>query len=200
MYTCMLDTLEDSRNTWFHSLWVSSCCTCSDRMWDLLFIEQNRQENIIFRISDKCRCSIETENYSSGWYKGQSGHSSYLQSTIVCEVGGQGWHTQSVALYNCKDNWPVGINLPPTEDSFRQHVLRAKYQTWIWCESHITNQEVIEQVGHDWSACDSGGITQTMFPKAPSPVEVRDWLIFTAQIKIVWVRVSVLASWLDWNA
>ena len=48
--------------------------------------------------------------------------------------------------------------LPPTEDSFKQHVLHAKYQTWIWCESHITNQEVIEPVGHGWSACDDGGM------------------------------------------
>ena len=26
--------------------------------------------------------------------------------------------------------------LPPTEDSFRQHVLRAMYQTAVWCHSH----------------------------------------------------------------
>ena len=47
--------------------------------------------------------------------------------------------------------------LPPTEDAFKQHVLRAKYQT-----------------RYGWSACDDGGITQTMFTKASAPVEVRD--------------------------
>ena len=64
--------------------------------------------------------------------------------------------------------------LPPTEDSFKQHVLRAKYQTQIWCQSHIPNQVAIKPVGHGWSACDDGGITQTMFTQAPAPVEVRD--------------------------
>ncbi|XP_014679528.1 PREDICTED: uncharacterized protein LOC106819400 [Priapulus caudatus] len=64
--------------------------------------------------------------------------------------------------------------LPPTEDAFQQHVLRAKYQTRIWCRSHIPNQELIKPVGHGWSACDDGGITQTMFTQPSAPVEVRD--------------------------
>jgi len=63
--------------------------------------------------------------------------------------------------------------LPPTEDSFKQHVLRAKYQTRLWCQSHIASQEVVEPVGHGWSACD-GGIAPTMFVQAPAPIEVRD--------------------------
>ena len=60
--------------------------------------------------------------------------------------------------------------LLPAEDSFKQHVLHAQ----IWCESHIPNPEAVEPVGHGWSACDYGGITQTMFTQAPAPVEVRD--------------------------
>jgi len=64
--------------------------------------------------------------------------------------------------------------LPPTEDAFKQHVLRANYQTRIWCNSHIANQEETPPVGHGWSACDDGGITPTMFSKPPAPVEVRD--------------------------
>ena len=60
--------------------------------------------------------------------------------------------------------------LLPTEDAFKQHVLRAKYQTRIWCNSHMPNEEVIEPVGHGWSACDDGGITQTMFTHASAPV------------------------------
>ena len=35
------------------------------------------------------------------------------------------------------------------------------------------NQEVVEPVGHGWSACGDGGITQTMFTQAAAPVEVR---------------------------
>ena len=45
--------------------------------------------------------------------------------------------------------------LLPTEDSFKQHVLRAKYQTRLRCQSHIASQEVVDPVGHSWSACRS---------------------------------------------
>ena len=33
---------------------------------------------------------------------------------------------------------------------------------------------MIEPVVHGWTACDDGGITQTMFTQACAPVEVRD--------------------------
>ena len=29
--------------------------------------------------------------------------------------------------------------LPPMEDAFKKHVLRAKYQSRIWCNSHMPN-------------------------------------------------------------
>ena len=61
--------------------------------------------------------------------------------------------------------------LPPTEAFFKQHVLRAKYQTRIWCDSHIP---IFELVSHGWSACEDGCITQTMFTKPPAPVKVCD--------------------------
>ncbi|KAG1661418.1 Ubiquitin carboxyl-terminal hydrolase 45 [Nymphon striatum] len=61
--------------------------------------------------------------------------------------------------------------LPPTEDSFKQHILRAKYQTKIWCESHIANSPLISPVGHGWSSCELGGITQTKFTQDFAPVE-----------------------------
>ena len=38
--------------------------------------------------------------------------------------------------------------LPSTEDAFKKHVLRAKYQTRIWCNSLMPNEEVIEPVVH----------------------------------------------------
>ena len=61
--------------------------------------------------------------------------------------------------------------LPSTEEAFKQHVLRAKLHTLIWCKSHIPNQELIEPVGRSWSACDDGP-TMHILPSAP--VEVRD--------------------------
>ena len=64
--------------------------------------------------------------------------------------------------------------LPSAEDAFKKHVLRAKYQTRIWCNSLMPNEEVIEPVVHGWTTCDDGGITQTMFTQASAPVEVRD--------------------------
>ena len=42
------------------------------------------------------------------------------------------------------------------------------------CNGHMPNEEVIEPVGHGRSACDDGGITQTMFTQVSAPVEVRD--------------------------
>ena len=51
--------------------------------------------------------------------------------------------------------------LPPTEESFKQHILQAKYQTRILCDSHIPSQAEVEPVGHGWSACEDGCITQT---------------------------------------
>ena len=52
--------------------------------------------------------------------------------------------------------------LPPTVDAFKEHVLCAKCHTLIWYKSHVPNQELIELVGHIWSACDDGLITPTM--------------------------------------
>ena len=81
--------------------------------------------------------------------------------------------------------------LPPMEDSVKQHVLCAKYQTQIWCESHIPNQAVIKPVGHGWSTCDDGGITPKMLTQAPAPVEVRD----LTQRLFEWEEVSLPACW-----
>ena len=55
-----------------------------------------------------------------------------------------------------------GTMLPPYEEAFKEHVLCAKCHALIWCKSHVPNQELIELVGHCWSACDDGLITPTM--------------------------------------
>ena len=51
---------------------------------------------------------------------------------------------------------------------------RIRIQCGDTCNGHMPNEEVVEPVGHGRSACDDGGITQTMFTQAPAPVEVRD--------------------------
>ena len=38
----------------------------------------------------------------------------------------------------------------------------------------MPNQEVIEPVGHGWSACDGGYITQTVFIQASALIEVQE--------------------------
>ena len=61
--------------------------------------------------------------------------------------------------------------LPPIEDAFKEHVLRAKFHTFIWCKGHVPNQELIEPVGHSWSACDDGLVTPTMHNLLPMGFE-----------------------------
>ena len=60
-----------------------------------------------------------------------------------------------------------GTVLPPYEGAFKEHVLCAKLHALIWCKSHVPNQELIELVGHSWSACDDGLITPTMHNLLP---------------------------------
>ena len=40
--------------------------------------------------------------------------------------------------------------LPPAEDAFEQHVLRAQYQVAVWCQSHITKPVHMDPVGYGW--------------------------------------------------
>ena len=57
--------------------------------------------------------------------------------------------------------------LPPYESASKEHVLCANCHALIWCKSHVPNQELIELVGHSWSACDDGLITPTMHNMLP---------------------------------
>ena len=63
--------------------------------------------------------------------------------------------------------------LPPTEDAFKQHSLRARYQTVIWCSSHIAKPELESPVGNGWYR-DTTGLHPTMFTQESAPAEVRD--------------------------
>ena len=77
-------------------------------------------------------------------------------------------------LNECATPWSLQQTetmLLSTEDAFKQHVLRAKCHTLIWCKSQIPNQELIYPVGRSWSAFNDG---PTMNIQPSAPVEVRD--------------------------
>ena len=61
----------------------------------------------------------------------------------------------------------AGTMILPYECAFKEHVLCAKCHALIWCKGHVPNQELIELVGHSWSACDDGLITPTMHNLLP---------------------------------
>jgi hypothetical protein len=63
--------------------------------------------------------------------------------------------------------------LPPTEDAFEQHVLRAQYQVAVWCQSHIAKPADMEPVGHGWHV-NEGELCTTMYLNESAPAEVRD--------------------------
>ncbi len=65
-------------------------------------------------------------------------------------------------------------NLPPTEDAFQQHVLRALYQTAVWRHSHLAKPLLWNPVGRGWRLREDGCIEPVMFQKAPAPKEIRD--------------------------
>lgn len=62
---------------------------------------------------------------------------------------------------------------PPTEDAFKQHVLRARYQTSVWLQSHVPVPDLISPDGNGWVTKD-GKLVPVMFLKDAAPVEVRD--------------------------
>lgn len=45
--------------------------------------------------------------------------------------------------------------LPPTGDAFKQQFLRARYQTSIWCQSHVAYPSLGSPVGNGWYLSDS---------------------------------------------
>ena len=83
---------------------------------------------------------------------------------------------------------------PPTEDAFKQHVLRAKYQTRIWCESHIAMPRTTNPVNHGWSACDRVGIIPTMYTQESALLSFENLLICIVQMKTVRIKKLFLPS------
>ena len=114
-------------------------------------------------------------------------------SVFSWKEGERRWYIQWVRYIIAMTTDKSATMLPPTEDTFNQHILRAKFHIFIWCKSHIPNQELIEPVGHSWSACDDGLVTRTMHTRASTPVEFETWHIHTVQTKKVWMSGSALA-------
>jgi len=68
---------------------------------------------------------------------------------------------------------PASI-LPPTDDAFVQHVLRAQYQVAVWCQSHVAKPENMNPVGHGWHVNAKDELRPTMYQNESAPAEVRD--------------------------
>ena len=64
--------------------------------------------------------------------------------------------------------------LPPTDDAFKQHVLRAMLQTAVWCHSDIAKPNLPGPVGHGWMIDDERCLRPNMYEMDCAPVEVRD--------------------------
>ena len=64
-------------------------------------------------------------------------------------------------------------HLPPTQDAFKQHTLRARYQTSIWCQAHVPCPTIGHPVGNGWKN-DGCCLTPVMFLNEAAPTEVRD--------------------------
>ena len=64
--------------------------------------------------------------------------------------------------------------LPPTEDAFMQHVMKARYQVAIWCQSHIANPVLWELVGNGCKLLDGEHLEPVQYTKDVAPLEVRD--------------------------
>lgn len=68
----------------------------------------------------------------------------------------------------------AAAHLPPTEDAFKQHVLRARYQTSIWCNSHLPKPTLWNPVGNGWRLNESHHLEPVTYTGEAAPVEVRN--------------------------
>ena len=68
-------------------------------------------------------------------------------SVFSWKEGERRWYIQLVHYIIAMTTDKSATMLPPTADTFNQ-ILRAKFHIFIWCKSHIPNQELIEPVVH----------------------------------------------------
>ena len=67
-----------------------------------------------------------------------------------------------------------GSSFPPTEDAFKQHVMRAKYQVSIWTKSHQAKPNIWNPEGNGWKRNQDGNLEPVMYEGEAAPLEVRD--------------------------
>lgn len=65
-------------------------------------------------------------------------------------------------------------SLPPTDDAFRQHALRAKFQTMIWCRSHIAKPRARDPTEYGWIKQSDECLQCVTSLKESAPTEIRD--------------------------
>ena len=63
--------------------------------------------------------------------------------------------------------------LPPTEDAFKQHVMRALFQAMIWLQTHVAKPGVKDPVGHGWARGGYGALEHNLYEKQCAPLKVR---------------------------
>ena len=68
---------------------------------------------------------------------------------------------------------PVSI-MPPTDDTFEQHLLRTQYQVAMWCQSHVAKPVNMNPLGHGWYVNAKDDLCPTMYQNESAPAYVRD--------------------------
>ena len=70
----------------------------------------------------------------------------------------------------------LASSFPPTEDAFKQHVLRSMYQVAIWTNSHVSNPVLWNPVGNGWTVDKNNNNTlmPIFYRKDAALMEVRD--------------------------
>ena len=64
--------------------------------------------------------------------------------------------------------------LPPTEDTFKQHVMRALFQAMIRLQSHVAKPEVKDPLAYEWARGEEGALGHNLYEKQCAPLEVKD--------------------------
>lgn len=87
----------------------------------------------------------------------------------------KGCKTLDELRYKLSAQTDISANLlPPTEDSFHQHVLRCVYQAKVWCNSHIAKPQLPDPEGHGWYKTQDGSLELTLSMKEAAPASLRD--------------------------
>ena len=87
----------------------------------------------------------------------------------------KGCKTLDDLRYKLSAQTDVSANLlPPTKDSFHQHVLRFVYQPNVWCNSHVAKPQLPAPDGHGWHKAQDNSLELTLGLKEAAPTSLRD--------------------------